>query len=146
MRPAPPALTLATTLALTLAVAAAPATADVFLFKMPSNNVVCSVGQEADSADITCTIHERSGPLPRPAPADCMSTWGHVFTLRDTGPVTMECTDFDRGLAAAVTDVAPYGVTGTFGGISCLSQETGLRCTNRDGHGFQLARRTQSVF
>jgi hypothetical protein len=66
--------------------------------------------------------------------------------MRDTGPVTMECVDFNPRIADSVGDVAPYGVTGTFGGITCLSQESGLRCINRDGHGFQLARRKQSVF
>lgn len=125
---------------------AMPAAADVFLFKMPSNNVVCSVGLEADSSDIRCEIFERSGPPPRPVPADCMAYWGHVYSMRDTGPVTMECIDFNPRIADSVTDVAQYGVTGTFGGISCLSSEQGLRCTNRSGHGFQLARRKQSVF
>ncbi len=133
-------------IALLLVLAAPPALADVFLFKMPSNNVVCSVGQEVGSSDILCTIFERSGPPPLPAPADCMSYWGHVYSLRDIGRTEMLCQDFNSGLAASVTDVAPYGVTGTFGGISCKSQESGLRCTNSDGHGFQLARRKQSVF
>lgn len=132
--------------ALLLAFGASPVAADVFLFKMPSNNVVCSVGLEADSSDIICTIFAKSGPPPLAAPADCMSYWGHVYSLRDTGPTEMLCQDFNAGSAASVREVAPYGVTGTFGGISCLSQETGLRCTNRDGHGFQLSRRTQTIF
>lgn len=133
-------------LVLSLLILVSPAAADVFLFKMPSNNVVCSVGLEADMSDIRCEIFERSGRPPRPVPAGCMAYWGHVFSMRDTGPVTMECIDFNPGIAASVSDVAAYGVTGTFGGITCLSQEAGLRCTNRDGHGFQLARRKQSVF
>jgi hypothetical protein len=129
-----------------LAIAASPAAADVFLFRMPSGNVVCSVGQEAGSSDIICTIFDRSGPPARPAPADCMSYWGHVFSMRDTGPVEMACTDFDRQLGASVTDVARYGVTGQFGGITCLSQESGLECRNASGHGFRLSRARQAVF
>ncbi|WP_126974826.1 DUF6636 domain-containing protein [Frigidibacter oleivorans] len=131
-----------------LPLAPSTARADVFLFRMPSGNVYCSVGIEAGSSDILCTIVDRSGPPARPAPADCMAFWGHVFFMRDTGPVEMECTDrhLDSRLAASVQDVAPYGVTGSFGGIVCLSLQTGLECRNASGHGFKLARGAQIVF
>lgn len=118
------------------------------MFRMPSGNVYCSVGIEAGGSDILCTIVERSGPPARPAPSDCMAFWGHVFFMRDTGPVELECTDqhLDSRLAAQITDIAPYGVTGTFGGIACLSLQTGLECRNASGHGFKLARGAQIVF
>lgn len=133
-------------IAVILLAAAPPAFADVFLFKMPSENVVCSVGLEADMSDIQCEINERSGPPAAPAPANCASTWGHVFLMRNTGPVEMICSDFNRGLAASVSDVADYGLTSDFGGISCTSSRSGLECRNSSGHGFFLSRKSQSVF
>ena len=43
-------------------------------------------------------------------------------------------------------DVAQYGQTGRFGGITCLSSQQGFECRNADGHGFFLSRKRQSVF
>ncbi len=37
---------------------------------------------------------------------------------------------------------AGYGVTGEFGGFKCHSSAKGLRCENRDNHGFFLLRAT----
>ncbi len=120
------------------------ASADVWTFETPSRNIQCTVGQEADSSDLTCTILDRTGPPARPAPADCMSHWGHTFFMRDTGPVAMPCEA--PGPDRRGHSRADYGVTGRFGGITCLSEKTGLTCRNQDGHGFFLSRARQTVF
>lgn len=131
-------------LVLTLSVLAGPALADVFLFETPSGNIQCSVGLGAGWSDISCDIIEKSGPPALPRPSDCSQAWGHRFTMLETGPVQVECsappTDFD------ISEKAPYGVSGEWGGISCLSETTGLTCRNADGRGFFLSRRSQTVF
>ena len=129
---------------ITVAILSTPAMADVWSFETPSENIQCSVGQEADFSDISCTIIERSGPPALPRPANCAAGWGHVFSMGDRGPVEMMCalTSRDKG----AQERAEYGVTGSFGGITCHSSRKGLQCTNRDGHGFFLSRRRQSVF
>ncbi|MFN3722847.1 MAG: DUF6636 domain-containing protein [Paracoccaceae bacterium] len=122
-----------------------PGRADVFQFSTPTRNIECSVGLEASSADIRCTIHEKNGADPRPRPADCAAPWGHHFWLDERGPVTMACGGPGRKNSASYVDIADYGVTGRFGGITCLSQRTGFQCRNADGHGFFLSRAKRTV-
>jgi hypothetical protein len=45
--------------------------------------------------------------------------------------------------AAPVLD---YGRSITRWGLSCTSRRTGMTCTNAEGHGFTVARRSQKVF
>lgn len=124
-----------------------PATgsADVFGFSTPSRNIECSVGLEANSADIRCTIHDKTGPDPRPRPADCLAPWGHHFQLDERGPVRMQCGAPGPKNTARHIDIAEYGVTGSFGAITCLSDSTGFQCSNADGHGFFLSRSTRVI-
>jgi hypothetical protein len=120
------------------------ASADVWTFETPSENIQCSVGEEANASDLYCVIIERNGPPALPKPADCAEEWGHSFFMKDHGPVQMICERFSRNKDAF--DRAEYGVTGTFGGFRCDSSAKGLECRNLDGHGFFLSRARQSVF
>ena len=124
--------------------AAKPACADVWTFETPSENIQCSVGQEIDISDIACTIIERNGPPAAPRPSGCQSDWGHTFFMRDRGPVMMMCEPLNRNKDGF--DRADYGVTGQFGGFTCLSTEKGLDCRNLDGHGFFLSRSRQTIY
>lgn len=119
--------------------------ADVWTFETPSENIQCSVGEDAElESDIICTIISRQGPPAMPRPPSCDSDWGHVFSTRERGPVEMVCGPFSRDRGGF--DRAEYGVTGRFGGFVCSSSSKGLECTNRDGHGFFLSKATQTVF
>ncbi len=120
------------------------ASADVWTFETPSENIQCVVGMDVGGSDLTCTIIERQGPTALPRPAGCSSDWGHVFFMGNRGPVSMECTPLNRNREGY--DRAEYGVRGEFGGFVCLSEKTGLECWNEDGHGFFLSRRSQRVF
>ena len=128
-----------------LLLAPVSARADVWTFETPSENIQCTVGQEADAlSDITCTIINRSGPPALPRPDDCHADWGHTFSMREKGPAQLECTKTDTGRGGF--DTADYGVTGAFGGFVCQSSRKGLKCSNRDGHGFFLSRAKQTLF
>ncbi|TFL17564.1 DUF6636 domain-containing protein [Jannaschia formosa] len=118
------------------------ASADGYGFRTPSGNIFCNGSVE--NGDISCTIVERSGFPPMPRPTSCGALWGHAFSLGSTGPARMECSNPAR--KSSYTDVAPYGVTGTFGPITCQSETSGLTCRNRSGHGFHLSRASQRVF
>lgn len=131
-------------LVLSLFLLARPALADVIQFETPSGNIQCSVGLGADFSDISCDIIDRSGPPALPRPDSCTGTWGHRFTMLETGPVQVECTAPPQALR--IPEKAPYGVAGTWGDISCLSETTGLTCRNADGRGFFLSRQSQLVF
>ena len=125
---------------------ASPATADVFMFQTPSGNVVCSGGVDTgDISDVMCEIIERNGPPAQPRPAGCSAAWGHHYSMPSRGPVEMACGG-PRARGGRGVEVAPYGVTGRWGKISCRSEQTGLTCTNADGHGFFLSRARQAVF
>lgn len=120
------------------------ALADVWTFETPSKNIQCTVGEGVGlQSDITCTIIDRSGPDALPRPTACHSDWGHTFSMRERGPVEILCQETDRSKGGF--DVANYGVTGNFGGFTCHSSQQGLKCTNRDGNGFFLSRRQQTI-
>ena len=120
------------------------AQADVWTFETPSENIQCTVGEGIGlQSDITCTIIDRSGPPALHRPTTCNSDWGHTFSMRERGPVEILCQETDRSKSGF--DMADYGVTGNFGGFTCHSSRQGLKCTNRDGNGFFLSRRQQTI-
>ncbi len=130
---------------LVLAYSTVSVRADVWTFETPSENIQCTVGQDAGvQSDITCTIIERSGSYALPRPRDCSSDWGHTFSMREWGPAEVLCTPTSRSRSGYQR--AEYGVTGEFGGFVCASSTKGLKCSNRDGNGFFLSRKVQSVF
>lgn len=129
-----------------LALLAAPAAADVSPFKTPSGNIQCYVGTGAGPSDIDCTIFQFSGTPTVPRPASCGGAWGHRYMMGASGRVQMVCGAPGPKNTAPGVDVAPYGVKADWGNLSCLSQRTGLRCENADGHGFLLSRRVLQVW
>lgn len=128
-------------LALLLTCATA-ARADGYGFRTPSGNIYCNGSTEV--SEITCAIVDRSGTPAAPDTGECPDVWGHRITLDRTGPARIVCGPPPR--KSSYTDVAPYGVTGRFADITCLSEETGLQCTNRTGNGFFLSRRAQQIW
>lgn len=128
---------------------ALPAVADVWTFETPSENIQCTVGEGFDEneqaqSDISCTIIDRSGPPALPRPNNCGSAWGHMFFMRNKGPVQMECGAPSQDRSGSSR--ADYGVTAEIVGMTCHSSQQGLTCTNSDGNGFFLSRRRQAVF
>lgn len=128
-----------------LVLGASAAMADVSAFRMPSGNIECTVGEEVDWVDLRCVIYNRSGPPAAPQPADCAGPWGHIFWLLERGPVRIECGSPGEYIPSPHTDIAGYGQRGTWGGITCLSSERGLDCSNADGRGFFLSRAQQTI-
>lgn len=117
--------------ALVVAVPAATAAPNPF-FRTPSKNIYCAYFES-----LRCDI--KSGLKPRPArPAGCDFDWGQTLELSRTGRAKIGCVSdsvydpHSRALA--------YGSTWSRGGITCRSKPTGLRCTNRSGHGFFMSR------
>ena len=101
-------------------------------FRTPSKNIYC-----AYFGSLRCDI--RSGLKPTPAkPAGCEFDWGQTYVLGRTARARIGCVSdsvFDPNAAALA-----YGRTWRRGGISCASRRSGLRCTNRSGHGFLMSR------
>ncbi len=102
---------------------------------MPSRNIGCGF-LEALRCDIL------SGLNPTPT-GSCELDWTGL-TLEPQGDAAPQCagdTVFDP--EAPVLD---YGRTWSRAGITCESRQTGLRCHNQEGHGFELARANWDTF
>ena len=107
-------------------------------FRMPSGNIGCTYGRAA--ATLRCDI--LSGLRPEPS-RRCELDWTGI-TLVATGRARPQCagdTAYD-GRAP----VLRYGQSWRRGRINCRSAPSGLRCVNRGGRGFFLARERWRVF
>lgn len=123
-------------LALVVSLAATPARGASPGFRMPSKNVGCLYF----APGLRCDVLSGLKPEPRAA---CELDWTGI-SLGRTGRARPTCagdTAFDQR-----APILAYGKTWRRDGITCRSQRTGLRCTNRSGHGFTLARASWRVF
>jgi hypothetical protein len=111
-------------------------------FRLPSGNIGCagSVAARGLPSYLRCDILSGLRPEPkRPCPLDWTG-----FSLMPTGAARATCagdTAYDRR-----APVLRYGTTWRQGGFVCRSRRPGLRCTNRSGRGFVLARTRSYAF
>jgi hypothetical protein len=105
-------------------------------FQMPSRNVGCAF----ESGVLRCDILRGLAPEPS---GSCELDWTG-FVLEASGPAQPECvgdTVYDSS-----APVLAYGEGWAREGILCVSRTTGLRCTNVDRRGFELARQSSRTF
>ncbi|MCW2717714.1 serine/threonine-protein kinase [Pseudonocardia sp.] len=109
-------------------------------FATPSRNIDCSM-----TADVVrCDVITRTWRLP-PKPAGCSGAYGDGAVLRGSGQGELSCVS-DTVADPALT-VLDYGTGVRFGGVVCVSRESGLRCENTStGHGFRVARASYDLF
>ena len=107
-------------------------------FQLPSRNIGCAYN--ANPAVLRCDI--RSGLKPQPR-RRCELDWTGL-AIAPRGRPTPTCAGDTAILPEA--PVLSYGRTWRRNGIACRSRVTGLRCTNRSGHGFTLARQGWRIF
>ena len=111
-------------------------------FQMPSHNIFCAyVPADARSpAALRCDI--LSGLRPEPK-TSCELDWTGA-SLNVRGKASASCAGDTVAMPNA--RVLAYGTTWKVGGFTCLSRTTGLRCTNRGGHGLFLSRERWQVW
>jgi protein kinase-like protein/uncharacterized protein DUF6636 len=106
-------------------------------FRTPTGNIGCHIGSRlASSPKIRCDIGTGLRPRP-PRPKGCNLDWGFGYALAPTGRSQVVC-----AVGAALEPkarVLRYGSAWRGDGFTCLSRTAGLRCVNRDGHGFFLS-------
>jgi hypothetical protein len=101
--------------------------------QMPSRNIGCIFSMPSF---VRCDV--RTGLRPRPLrPAGCDLDWGYGLEMTAVSRPTTFCAG-DTALATG--PILAYSATVRLLGFTCRSQRSGLRCTNRAGHGFSLAR------
>jgi hypothetical protein len=92
--------------------------------------------------ELRCDVDEVAHPVKRPA--SCDLDYGSAFGLSAKGRAQRLCVgDTVRDPKAKILK---YGTTRRFGPFTCTSQQTGLRCTTKAGHGFVLSRERQKLF
>jgi hypothetical protein len=128
-----------------LAVATAPvgATSGIAPFRTPSKNIYCAWDHVSGTAQLLrCDVQRLAHQAPKPS--GCQFEWGRSFGVNPTGRASALC------VSDAVYDkhakVLPYGKTRKFGSFTCTSKTSGLRCSNRSGHGFVLNRDRYKLF
>lgn len=129
---------------LVLCAFASPAFADDFVqFHTPSGNIHCAIST-GQWTNVRCDMFELTPSFPD-QPAWCEFDWGSSFSLDLDG---------QKGEVACVSDtvadpagpVLGYGDSISLGGFTCLSEKTGMTCTNPDGHGFTLSKARQRLY
>jgi hypothetical protein len=110
-------------------------------FQTPSHNIGCV----ADAKSIRCdTRYATKYSQPRYKPKGCDLDWGPLG-MAPSGRPHVLCVG-DTALDPKAT-VLKYGQSRVLAGkFRCTSRTSGLRCQNRSGHGFFIAREKQSLF
>lgn len=121
---------------------AAPPVSTGNAFQTPSGNIACVTSPPGEPLSLRCDLAVNEAKPPK-RPRHCELDWGNAFALGETGRATRLCYG---DTAAGEHPVLAYGATWKRGGVECVSSEKGLRCVNRDGHGFDLSRRKQRLF
>jgi hypothetical protein len=130
--------------AIALLVLTSPAFADDYIgFRSPTGNIHCAMYIHEEGAAARCDLRDYTPSYTR-RPADCDLDWGMAFAVGASGKAALAC------VGDTVQDpenlVLPYGEAVSLGGISCVSAETGVTCTNGKGHGFSVAKAKQKLF
>lgn len=108
------------------------------IFRTPSDNIACRVF--GSPASLRCDI--LSGLRPQPQGA-CELDWAG-FYLEQTGEAKPACAG--DSVYQSGSPVLGYGKNWRRGALGCLSERSGLECTNGSGNGFFLSRSRWDTF
>ena len=109
-------------------------------FKSPTGNIHCQYFEP----EMRCDIMQISSPVP-PRPRDCDLEWGRAFAVTIGSRSGIRLCYGDTVMDDRLP-VLPYGNVWRRDGITCVSEQTGVTCTNGPGHGFSISRAVQQVF
>jgi hypothetical protein len=127
--------------AISAAASGAPDLSVIKSFRTLSANIGCmyfsgsAPGQPR--ASLRCDIRSGFKPTP-PRPKGCHLDYGDSYELGKTGRTILVCHG-DTAIDPHARVLA-YGKPWRYDGFTCTSKATGLRCTNRGGHGFFISR------
>jgi hypothetical protein len=128
---------------LSLLLVPAAASAGISGFKTPKRSISCAYIAFDDVRTLRCDITGMTN-APTPKPKSCDFDWGSYFGMDPTGRSRRLCVS-DTPQDPRFPTLA-YGRTWKRGGFTCRSRTTGVRCTNRSGHGFVISRAKQTLF
>lgn len=108
-------------------------------FQLPSGNIHCALWD----GRLRCDALAFAYPRP-PRPRDCDLDWGGAIEMGARGAARLVC--HGDTVANPAAPVLGYGQAWRGPGMTCTAATTGLRCTNAEGHGFELARARLRLF
>jgi hypothetical protein len=111
-------------------------------FQSPSGNIRCAMFAYDGQNSVRCDITDYGWTAPPRSP-NCHLAWGSRFKLEQGGAAVFDCYGQDL---PAVDHTLGYGQAQTVGAITCVSQPSGMTCTDSStGHYFRVARETYEV-
>jgi hypothetical protein len=125
-----------------VAVTGASGSGGITSFRTPSKNIACARERLGKTDMLRCDLQKIKHPAPKPK--GCKFGYGNSFGMNAHGRARALCVSdsvFDPHAA-----VLAYGTTHHYGPFTCTSKTTGLRCSNRSGHGFVLNRTRYRFF
>jgi hypothetical protein len=130
--------------AIALALLATPALADDFIyFHTPSDNIHC-VLMAGDFAGARCDMLALTQSFPK-RPDDCDLDWGDAFEVEPGDRQGHVLCHGDTVINPESMELG-YGASASLGDVTCLSERSGMTCTNAEGHGFSISRSRQKLF
>jgi hypothetical protein len=117
------------------------------VLRTPSGNIECTL-DPSKGFGVVCNAIKHEWTLP-PKPASCEFEWTDAVFLEPAGRPRFWCSS-----NAAIYGPNhywpridfPYGASVTSSGVICTSRVSGVRCANRDKHGFFLSRQRVTFF
>lgn len=139
--------TMASTPIPTVTVTAAPAPAPVTTviaqpdgpasFRSPSGNINCTLSTPGGENAARCEVVDHTWAAP-PPPPDCHLNSGDRFYLTQGGSAVVGC--YGQEFPTAEQTLG-YGQSRSLGTITCVSEYTGMTCTDSStGHYFRVSR------
>jgi len=136
------ALALLTAAAVAVAIASAASADSLTFFRTPSKNIYCAREKIGRTDMLRCDVRRLAHQAPKPK--GCKFGWGTSFGVKARGRAHALCVS-DSVFDPHAKTLA-YGKTRRFGPFRCTSKTSGLRCSNRSGHGFFLNRTSYRFF
>ena len=115
-------------------------------FSLPSGNIACEIGPlVGQPTALRCDVLSPSFKAPRIN--DCPLAWGDSLGLDTYGNQAYFICHGDTVIDTLhPLPTLAYGQRWERGGLRCQSSRAGVRCTNENGHGFELARARYKLF
>ncbi|MGL5008755.1 MAG: DUF6636 domain-containing protein [Paracoccaceae bacterium] len=126
---------------------ATPAAAqDYAEFQTPSGNIHCVMygDDEFGPPGVRCDMVELEPSYTAPPP-DCELDWGSSFYIDVEADIGVLTCHGDTVILPTMSKLA-YGKSLSVGGNTCISERSGVTCTNPAGHGFTISRASQRLF
>jgi len=117
-----------------------PPIASAWGIESPPGNIKCGDGQRGA---VVCIVEKQSFVEAR----ECNGLYTVSAAVSRRGRASKNEGCFSgQPFLSANSRVLPYGRSTTHNEVTCRSTKTGLRCSNRDGHGFKLSRKALQRF